>query len=344
MLKRSASRPKQGKPKRGSEIAAFRFHAATTLAINGRDIGAELWAASGWTPPSQIIVPPPMAQKVADEIGFPLCLGLFNKDIQIHLPKRAHTDALLALWAEVPDSERALYVDLEQAHSKNRDGFRSDPRLGQLSPELRKVATDHFSAPEPHGAPHVFIRGTFPTIRYLERLFQTGAMSATANLPGEPKAYELSKADWALLEIAFAGDLLRLGVWRIGKVSGTAEGDLENVRVERGTVLMLFPADPPARGATLAGIGNPPPGPAIKARKPSKLTAAAEALTRMFQDGRPALSRSELARKLRDHSPDIGNVSDRTLTRAIGLDWPSDGPSLAKSGQDALGPRWRATH
>jgi hypothetical protein len=135
---RFAAIPKQGKPKGGSEIASWCFHAASTLAKNGRDIGAELWAASGWTPPSHIFVLPPMAQKVAEDIGFPLYLGLFNKDIQIHPPKRAHTDALLALWVEALDSERALMVDLAQTYSKNGDGFRSDPRLGQYRPNCAR--------------------------------------------------------------------------------------------------------------------------------------------------------------------------------------------------------------
>src|SRR5208337_3915640 len=136
---RFAAIPKEGKPKHGSEIAAFCFRAAAALARNGRDVGAELWAASGWTPPSLVFEPPPMAQKVADEVGFPIYLGLFNKDIQIRLPKRAHADALLALWAEAPDFQRSLMDDLARAYSKNEDGFRSDPRLGQLSPELRDV-------------------------------------------------------------------------------------------------------------------------------------------------------------------------------------------------------------
>jgi hypothetical protein len=244
---RFAAIPKEGKPKRGSEIAAFCFHAANILKRNGRDLGAELWAASGWTPPSLIFEPPPLARKAADEVGFPLYLALFNKDIQIWLPKRAHADALLTLWAEAPDSERALMIDLAQAYSENGNGFGSDPRLGQLSPELRAIATDCFTSPEPQGPPHVFIGGTFPTIRYLECLFQTGAMTAIANLPGEAKACELSKADWSGLQIAWGGDLQRLGIWRVGKVSATGEGDFANVRVARDAVLKALPADPPHR-------------------------------------------------------------------------------------------------
>ncbi len=75
-------------------------------------------------------------------------------------------------------------LELLRTHRENSDRFRSDPRLGQLSPELRRLAVDYVSAPEPHGPPDVFVREAFPTIRYLERLFRTGALSATANRPG----------------------------------------------------------------------------------------------------------------------------------------------------------------
>jgi hypothetical protein len=298
-----AAIPKEGKPKLGSQIASFCFHAAAALARNGRDVGAELWAASGWTPPSQIFAPPPMAQEIADEIGFPIYLGLFNKDIQIRLPKRAHADALLALWAEAPDFERALLVDLARAYSKNEDGFRSDPRLEQLSPELRNVAIDYFLSPEPHGPPHVFIRGTFPTNRYLERLFRTGALTATANLPGEPKAYELSKADWAGLEIACGGDLQRLGVWRTGKVGATGEGVFENVRVARDAVLTAFPADPP-----------PPP-------KPTPIQATDEDARRVIRDAMASsggfIPQKEGARIVRKVFPDFNFTRAMELTREL---------------------------
>jgi hypothetical protein len=243
---RFAANPKEGRPKSGSEIASFCFHVAADLAQN-RDVQAELWATSGWTQSSQIV--PPIARKLAVEIGFPYCLAFLNKDIQINLPKRAHADALLALWAEAPDSERALMIDLMDAYSKNGEAFGLDPRLSQLSPELHAVSIEYFSAQEPHGPPHVFIRA-FPTVRYLEHLFRFDNWVAIANRPGEPTAYELSKADWSGLEIASGGDLLRLGVWRIGKVSVTGEGDFENVRVSRDVVLKVFPADPPPPPAT----------------------------------------------------------------------------------------------
>jgi hypothetical protein len=199
-----------------------------------------------------------------------------------------------------------------------------------LSAELRRVAIDYFSAPEPHGPPHVFIRGTFPTIQYLERLFRTGVLSATANLPGEPKAYELSKADWAGLEIACGGDLRRLGVWRTGQVSIKGEGDFENVRVEREAILKAFPAD---QGRSVGTIERSLRGDSAsngKTVRPTKQMIAAQALTELFPNGRPPLTGPEFIRELEAKAPQIGTISSRTMTRAISLAWPTAAPNRAK--------------
>jgi len=300
---RFAAIAKHGRPKYSSEIVAWCVHAATKLAKSGRDVGAELWADSGWTPPSRKFEVPPMAQKLCDEIGFPTYVTLANKDAQISFPKQARTDELLELWKAASESECALMNGLARAYSKNNEGFKSDPRLGQLSPELRKVATDYFSAPEPHGPPHVFIRGTFPTIRYLERLFRTGALSATANLPGDPRAYALSNADWAGLEIACGGDLARLGVWRSGKVSVTGEGDFENLKVARDAVLKAFPADPP-----------PPPTPA-------PIQPTDEDARRVIREGMASrggfISQKDGAKIVRGEFPDFNATRAMELTKEL---------------------------
>jgi hypothetical protein len=325
-LVRFAAIPKVGRPRHSFEIVARCIQAATTSAKSGRDVGAELWNGSGWTPPSERFTTPPMAQNLADEIGFPAYLAIFNKDVQIRYPKRPHTDALLALWIAAPESEGSLMNELERAYSKSTGGFISDPRLARLSPELRRVAIDYFSAPEAHGPPYVFIQGTFPTIRYLEHLFRTGALSATANLPGEPKAYELTKADWAGLEIACGGDSKRLGVWRIGKVSVAGGGDFENVRVDRELVLSVFPAE--------AGVPRVVPSdsslrPRVTApqAKPTLVQLFAEELKQRYPDGRPRKNEKQLAREL---EPQFGAVASRTLRRAIAEAWPGSRPAQAK--------------
>jgi hypothetical protein len=329
-LVRFAAIPKEGRGKHSFEIAARCVHAAATRAKNGRDVGAELWIASGWTPPSQRFAMPPMAQKLADEIGFPAYLAILNKDVQIHYPKRPQTDALLALLAAAPESEGSLMNELARAYSKSTSGFMSDSRLARLSPELRRVAVDYFSTLEPHGPPDVFIRGTFPTIRYLEHLFRTGALSVTANLPGEPKAYELTKADWAGLEIACGGDSKRLGVWRIGKVNVAGRGDFENVRVERESVLKVFPANSPVDAPDVSKRSSLGLTHSTSSARPPKPKAAAQALIRLFPDGRPSLTSSELRQELQKRASGIGAVSETTLKRAIALAWPAAGSKRVK--------------
>jgi hypothetical protein len=326
-LVRFAAIPKVGRPRPSLEIVARCIQAATTSAKSGRDVGAELWNASGWTPPSERFATPPMAQKLADDIGFPAYLAIFNTDVQIRHPKRPHTDALLALWIAAPESEGSLMNELVRAYSKSADGLMSDPRLAQLSPELRRVAIDYFSAPEPHGPPYVFIRGTFPTIRYLEHLFRTGALSATANLPGEPKAYELTKADWAGLELACGGDSQRLGVWRIGKVSVVGGGDFENGRVDRELVLSVFPAEAGVPRVIPSDSSSRPRVTAPQA-KPTLVQLFAEELKQRYPDGRPGQKGvKQLAREL---ELQFGTVAYRTLRRAIAEAWPGSGPPQAK--------------
>jgi hypothetical protein len=317
---RFAAISKEGKPKLGSQIASF--CAAAALAQNDRDVGAELWATSGWTRPSRF-VPTPIDQMNADEAGLPIWLVISDKDVLIQWPKPQHADALLELWMAAAKSERAAMNELVHAYSGNKGDFKSDPRLGQLSEELRHVAIDYFSAPEAHGPPHVFNRGTFPTIRYLKHLFQTGALAAIANSSGEPKAYALTKEDWGGLEIECGGDLQRLGVWRRRKASSSGEGDFENVRVERNAVLRLFPVEPPVVNKALAAVGRPAPRPIGNARKPLKPVAAAEALRRIFPDGRPLLTLDQLLGRLENEAPEVGLICKRTLSSAIPKAWPS---------------------
>ena len=187
LVRFASASPEQDEPKSSATIALLSIRRATELKQKGRDVDGELWAASGWLPPSRPFIAPAMAQSFADELGVPIYSALVHKDLQVQWPK----------------------------------------------------------LPEALGPPHVFVRAAFPTLRYLESLFRSGALKATANLLGEPKAYELSKADWVGLEIAAGGDLGRLGVWRSRKISGAGEGDFENLRVERDAVMRAFPTEPP---------------------------------------------------------------------------------------------------
>ena len=61
----------------------------------------------------------------------------------------------------------------------------------------------------------------------------------------------------------------------------------------------------------------------------TKAKAASEELKRLFPSGRPPMTRNELIRKLKENAPTIGSISARTMTRAIGLAWPSAAPKRA---------------
>jgi hypothetical protein len=113
------------------------------------------------------------------------------------------------------------------------------------------------------------------------------------------------------------------------------ESGFENVRVEREQVLKVFPPDTVA-AQTASGVApkdaersSPRQTDMASERKPSKVTATAEALHRLFPHGRPSQSRDELLLQLKSRAPEIGTVSLRTLSRAIALPWPSAEPKRA---------------
>jgi len=302
-------------------------------------VDEELWTASGWTQPNQTFEASPLARSIADELSVPAYNFVSDKDVKVYLPKPPWTDSLVELMLSVAEPEREVLVQLLHAHRGNSDAFTSDPRLGQLQPELRGLVVDYVSAPEPHGPPYVVVSRTFPTMRYLERLFRTGALTAKGNVPGCSKAHELSRDDWGGLSIAIGGDAWRLGVWPIGKASATGGGVFENLRIEREQVLSVFPADVVTTGAVIGAVletvelCSARPAENASNRKPMRRTkpaAAAEALKRLFPYGRPSLTVDELGRELKLKAPEVGTCSLRTLTRAISLAWPTAAPTQAK--------------
>jgi hypothetical protein len=263
-----------------------------------------------------------MAPKLAEQLGIPVYRVFFKKDVQVHFPNWPQRDQLLEDLISAPESEGAALIELLNTYANDKGGFKSDTRLGKLSPELRTAALKYFATPEPHGPPHVFIRGTFPTVQYLERLFRTGALSAIANSPEDPKAYELTRTDWAGLEIACGGDSHRLGIWRKGNVCIKGEGHFENVRVEREDVLMVFPADQAPSKRIVENSLRDGGATIERSAKRTKPMVAAEALAKIFPEGRPSMTGPELTLELKSKAHGIGTVSPRSLTRAISLAWP----------------------
>lgn len=207
----------------------------------GRDIEGELWAASGWSPRFRTFSPPQWAHDLANKQGLPIYLVRFDEDVYAVGPKPPQKDRLPELLSAEPESERVLANQLVVAYCDSNVDIATDPRLKRLSPKARFTICEYYSAPEPHGPPHVFVREAFPTIRYLRRLLRHGALKAKGSAPGELEASELSRLDWADHEIVCRGNSRRLGVWRIGAVGTDAEA-FQNVRIERESILQAFPA------------------------------------------------------------------------------------------------------
>ena len=118
-------------------------------------------------------------------------------------------------------------------------------RLETLPTKLRDDLLAWLLEPEAQGPPNVSVREPFPTLKYLEYLFQTGRLTATAQVPGDPRSVQISKLDWSGLKIGVGGGNDRMSVWREGHFRTDGGGDFENVRVARDEVLREFPAERP---------------------------------------------------------------------------------------------------
>ena len=214
LVRLASDSPEQGAPKSTGEIAFHSITRATRLKQDGRDLAAELWAASGLTPRIRPFFAPSVVQAYAKAHG----------------------------------------VRVEDVFS-----------MKDLT----------FDKPEPEGPPELGLREEFPTIDYLLSLFRAGRLAAIANLPGEAKAYQLSKGDWTLVEIAVGGDPPRLGVRRIASAGAAGETGFENVRIKREDVLRVFPTGPHAAAADLEAILRE-----AKRQDPNLTQSAAEKIAR----------------------------------------------------------------
>jgi hypothetical protein len=146
-------------------------------------------------------------------------------------------------------------------------------------------------------------------------LFRSGTLKAWANLPGDPRAYEISKADWAGLEIVPSGSSHGLIVWRIGNRRPGAKGDFEDIRVERESVLKVFPADATERVPETGKRSAPHSENSTAKPKLTKRQAVAEALKELFPNGSSRTDK-ELCQLLQERI-EIGAVSESTVKRAI---------------------------
>ncbi len=134
---------------------------------------------------------------------------------------------------------------------------------GITSAEVRELVKVVLSSPEAQGPFRRVDYFHFPIEKYLLHLLRSGRLAASGNVPNEPLAVKISPDDWAALEIAVSEDTSRLGVWRIGRKPTMSNnplrkglypgnGDIEDVRIGRGQILAIFPANTPTRdGATI---------------------------------------------------------------------------------------------
>jgi hypothetical protein len=240
---RAAALPRYGKPKKWIEIAIRVTNSATAVLRERRDIGAELWSASGWTPKIEKFVVPKVLQDYADKRGKPAYEVYRYRDLQVHWPWTPAARALSHDWKFASELDRALAVEITLDHFEDNPGLLSDPRLEKLAAKLARILREAVSSAV-HGPPHVFIREPFPTLDYLRHLFEQARLQAIGNRPSDLEAKVISAADWSGFVIAVGGEDERLSVWMRGKVATKGRGAFENLRVARADILREFPAEP----------------------------------------------------------------------------------------------------
>jgi hypothetical protein len=212
----------------------------------GRDVTAELWRASGWPPPQSGHVSPTAVERLASNLGVPISWILSDAGLDVQYPRCEPTQALLEACARAGEADREVVLSLFRgAHPKDVTSWMDDPAVPLLSPELRRRLVDFVYREEVQGPWRWTRHPEFPIDDYMLVLFRTGRLTAYANLPNNPVARLLTKADWGGLEIAIGGELERTSVWRIGRRTKSGAGSFESVRVERAAVLREFPEEPP---------------------------------------------------------------------------------------------------
>ncbi|MBV9288217.1 MAG: hypothetical protein JO288_10400 [Hyphomicrobiales bacterium] len=221
-------------------IAVRSAHAAARSKQAGRDVNLELWRASGWKMPENDYTAPMAVERVARELGVPVFWILNDASMEVHVPRCEQAEALLAACANAGHADRDLLLKILAAGPEHEHEWLDAPEAVLLPVGLRQRLAAYVNRKEVQGPWRLLRRPPFPIEDYLLQL----QLTAYANLPTDPVARILTKADWGGLEIAVGGDLRRLCAWRIGRVANVGRGDFENVRVEREAVLAEFPLEP----------------------------------------------------------------------------------------------------
>jgi hypothetical protein len=237
----------RGRPPQSSLTIAVRSaHAAVRSKQAGRDVDLELWHASGLPMPEDTYIVPMAVERLANDLGIPIFQVLNDASLEVRFPRCEATDRFLQAYSRAGEGDLQILQSLFRGARPEDEGtWLDDPSVASLSPELRQRLEDYVNREEVQGPWRLLRHATFRIEDYLMQLFRTERLTAHANLPDDPVARALTKADWGGLEMAVGGDLRRLSVWRTGRVATSGMGDFENVRVEREAVLREFPEEPP---------------------------------------------------------------------------------------------------
>jgi hypothetical protein len=226
-------------PRSTENIALWTSEAAALAARNGRDINAELWAASGLRLERQA---PPMPVRSFAEARF--------LELKLAVTDLPEAKALVAAFATAKDHERFLAYSLFNGQFEDERNIPSHPTMANLSPELRACVRAYCAHALPSASSRDQPLGKFHTASYVLRLFREGRLKARGFLPGEALARDLTADDWTMLEIEVGGIHERLCVWRTFPPAKDGNGDIEKVKIRRAEVLILFPASAPPKEAT----------------------------------------------------------------------------------------------
>lgn len=234
-------------PQTSLNVAVRSAHAALKARQAGRDVDVELWRASGWPMPENAYVAPMALERLANELGVPIFQIVNDASLEVRFPRCERTEAFLDAYARATEFEQEVLLNLfRRSRPEDERTWIDDPMFASLSADLRQRLADYVNRKEVQGPWRLLRHETFPIEDYLLQLFRTERLMAHANLPENPVARALTKADWGGLEIAVGGDRRRLSVWCLGRVCKTGEGDFQNVRVEREAVIREFPEGRPS--------------------------------------------------------------------------------------------------
>ena len=159
---------------------------------------------------------------------------------------------------------------------------------------------------------------------------QTGAIVATGVSKRKGLRRVIQREEWC--DLRPCGSHPVISYFLDSACTGTNESwsrAFSKVLLPVKEALRIFPSRDGALDETAELVTSTPTANANPAvRKPSKPEEAAAALARLYPNGRPSLTKPELLIALK---PEIGNISIRTLSRAIAKVWPSTAPKRAKT-------------